>query len=397
MLVKANITEEPADPVVIRGFDSYDFRLGDVLRGERATLGKSLLDVQRELRIKASYIAAIEDSDISVFESTGFIAGYVRSYARYLNLDQEWVYECFCEESGFKGVTRSFETAMPKKNKPVVKPLHTQSELVQFGSNSHYQDMGSGIFDRFEPRVLGSFAILMSLIVGLSYGGWTLLREFQRVNVTPLQVNQTLDSTFTHASTTQTQSIENTVYQAPPSDNNEWLYNEKPTFTFTQLSSRDAPISTIEPGTVGALATVDKSEYAVINQQTDLTSPNMISAPKSEITLLAVRPAWIRVSAEDGSVIHEQIMDSGQTYPIPANEKEQHWLHAGNAGSVYFLIDGIPYGPVGSGATVSKDIQLSLDKLKSAFAPADLETNEDLATSVALLSTTEDISSINTN
>ena len=43
-----------------RGFDDFELRLGDVMRGERATMGKSLLDVQRELRIKASYIAAIE-------------------------------------------------------------------------------------------------------------------------------------------------------------------------------------------------------------------------------------------------------------------------------------------------------------------------------------------------
>ncbi|WP_283647239.1 helix-turn-helix domain-containing protein, partial [Marinovum algicola] len=64
-----------------------DTRLGDIMRGERATLGKSLLDVQRELRIKASYIAAIENCDPSAFDTPGFIAGYVRSYARYLNMD----------------------------------------------------------------------------------------------------------------------------------------------------------------------------------------------------------------------------------------------------------------------------------------------------------------------
>ncbi|WP_198945081.1 helix-turn-helix domain-containing protein, partial [Brevirhabdus pacifica] len=69
-----------------RGFDDFDLKLGDVLRGERATLGKSLLDVQRELKIKANYIAAIEASDVTAFETPGFIAGYVRSYARYLGL-----------------------------------------------------------------------------------------------------------------------------------------------------------------------------------------------------------------------------------------------------------------------------------------------------------------------
>ena len=37
-----------------KGFDDYDLRLGDLMRGERATLGKSLLDVQRELKLKAT-------------------------------------------------------------------------------------------------------------------------------------------------------------------------------------------------------------------------------------------------------------------------------------------------------------------------------------------------------
>ena len=53
-------------------------------------MGKSLLDVQRELKIKAAYISAIENSDPTAFEIPGFVAGYVRSYARYLNLDPEW-------------------------------------------------------------------------------------------------------------------------------------------------------------------------------------------------------------------------------------------------------------------------------------------------------------------
>ena len=39
-----------------KGFDDYEFRLGDILRGERATLGKSLLDVEKELKIKTNYL-----------------------------------------------------------------------------------------------------------------------------------------------------------------------------------------------------------------------------------------------------------------------------------------------------------------------------------------------------
>ena len=48
----------------LKGFDEYEILLGDALRGERATMGKSLLDVQIDLKIKASYIAAIENCDL---------------------------------------------------------------------------------------------------------------------------------------------------------------------------------------------------------------------------------------------------------------------------------------------------------------------------------------------
>ena len=84
--------------------DVLDVPLGDLMRGERATLGKSLLDVERELKIKAAHIAAIENADLSVFSTKGFVAGYVRSYARYLGMDPEWTFRRFSEEAGFYGV-----------------------------------------------------------------------------------------------------------------------------------------------------------------------------------------------------------------------------------------------------------------------------------------------------
>ena len=91
----------------LKSYDTYKVVLGDELRGERATIGKSLLDVQRDLRIKAVYIAAIENCDIEAFPNKGYIAGYVRSYARYLKLDPEKVFERFCLESNFSPSTNS--------------------------------------------------------------------------------------------------------------------------------------------------------------------------------------------------------------------------------------------------------------------------------------------------
>lgn len=108
----------------LKGFDDFELCLGDIMRGERATMGKSLLDVQRELKIKATYISAIENTDPSAFDTPGFVAGYVRSYARYLGLDPEWTFKTFCEEGGFEVTHGMSPDASRKPDKqPGVKNL----------------------------------------------------------------------------------------------------------------------------------------------------------------------------------------------------------------------------------------------------------------------------------
>ena len=102
MIGRPETPDSSEDRRALKGFDDFELSLGDIMRGERATMGKSLLDVQRELKIKATYISAIENTDPSAFDTPGFVAGYVRSYARYLNLDPEWAFKTFCEEGNFE-------------------------------------------------------------------------------------------------------------------------------------------------------------------------------------------------------------------------------------------------------------------------------------------------------
>src|SRR6056297_1803584 len=117
---RGSLDAEAGDPGM-RGFDAYDLRLGDLMRGERATMGKSLLDVERELRISAGYLDAIENSDPSAFDTPGFIPGYVRSYARYLGMDPDEAFATFCAESGFSIAHGMSEAASSvRRNEPPV-------------------------------------------------------------------------------------------------------------------------------------------------------------------------------------------------------------------------------------------------------------------------------------
>jgi hypothetical protein len=55
--------------------------------------------------------------------------------------------------------------------------------------------------------------------------------------------------------------------------------------------------------------------------------------------LVAVRPAWVRVRAADGSILLEKTLQAGDTYVVPQME-EAPTLRAGAAGAVFFAVNG---------------------------------------------------------
>ncbi len=235
---------EVADP---RGVDDRDPRLGDVMRGERATLGKSLLDVQRELRIKATYIAAIENADPSAFETPGFVAGYVRSYARYVGLDPEWAYRAFCAESGFVAARDMSGVATTKRAE--------SSDGGPFsGRHLGLPPATGGVLSGIEFRAIGSVVVLLGLIGVLGYGGYAVLNEVQKVRVVP--VEQTPDVVA------DIDPLENSVPAG--SDPEEFadtlaasgfdrLYRPE-ALEVPVLVARDGPIATLDPSDGGAFA-----------------------------------------------------------------------------------------------------------------------------------------------
>jgi hypothetical protein len=55
----------------------------------------------------------------------------------------------------------------------------------------------------------------------------------------------------------------------------------------------------------------------------------------------------------------------------------------GESGSIYFAVNGQHYGPVGPRGTVTSNVALSVDHVTATYTVADLETDVDLARTVA--------------
>lgn len=380
-------SEEP------KGFDDYDLRLGDLMRGERATIGKSLLDVQRELKIKASYIAAIENCDVAAFETPGFIAGYVRSYARYLGMDPEWAYQRFCEEADFSVVHGMAAEALrrtpaPDRSAKKSRPQEPRDPLAA-GTFIPKRDPW---YSWIEPGAVGSLSVLLVLIGAIGYGGWVVLQEVQRVQLSPVD---TAPGVLADLDPIGGVTLED-LPEAPASgvaiasgDALNRLYRP-PALDTPVMVARDGPISSIDPRrSEGAFARrmVDTSvddeaeriaAMVAARGASDSDTVQVVESGPPNVEILAVRPSWVRVRAADGTVLFEKILDAGERYEVPQTEDPAR-LRAGNSGSVYFVVNGETFGPAAPGANVADNIALSPEALRDGFALADLGRDPDLA------------------
>ncbi len=378
---------ESDDDVNVRpkGYDDYEVRLGDMMRGERATMGKSLLDVQRELRIKANYIAAIENADPDAFDTPGFIAGYVRSYARYLGMNPDETFATFCKESGFEVAHgMSAEASVVKKAAGDLPSRGPMGRDPFISPNTPYVPGKESVLSQIEPRAVGSSLVLLALIGGIGYGGWTVLNKIQQVQVSPVEqapvVLSDLDPLDQVRSPTDEAELAGS--SLPSAEALDRLYRPQ-ALDVPVLVARDAPISTLDPRTVGTFLPPELPEVQVADVHTVERSalPQVVEQLDTTLRIVAVNPSWMRVTAADGSVIFEGTLgtvEQGSTFEVPLTE-EPPQLRAGASGAVYFSMNGEHYGPVGAPGTVTKGVVLSKDAVADRFEVADLDSDQNSA------------------
>ncbi|WP_172328020.1 helix-turn-helix domain-containing protein [Mangrovicoccus sp. HB161399] len=391
-----------------KGFDDYELVLGDILRGERATMGKSLLDVQRDIKVKASYIAAIEEGDLSAFETPGFIAGYVRSYGRYLGLDPELVYQAFCEQTGFSHVegldARVYATrkAANPKGRARPRPVAHQGGDAVLARNPLYRAPRTARFAEIRPGAVASTLALVALLGGLGYGAWSVLQSIQRVTLAPvetpvvaLNIGPDMEPVVGIEEPAVTRSTGEALMN---------LYRPQ-ALEAPVMVARDGPISTLDPraqGIYAGMAPVGETQLAGIatavpdvpaSYLPEMQGPHPAAAPGSgstaasapvqiadvavvapplpEVVLFADDAVWVRVSAADGTKLLEKTLAAGESYVLPKTETPPV-LRAGNSGSLFFAVNGRTLGPAGPAGSVTKNVELSVAALSDRYHAVDM-------------------------
>jgi len=371
----------------LRGYDEYEVTLGDQMRGERASLGKTLHDAERDLRIRADMIRAIEDCDLDGFPNDSVVAGYVRSYARYLGLDAEECYRRFCAESGFRSPV-SMLASGERQTKAGMRSIAAAGAALGSGlTQSRFAVTAAPVSLRARVNLggLASVMALVAVIAGLGYGGYALLQDIQRVGFAPLP---SAPEVVADAPLITPPTVDVGMIRRPDADayrGDGVLATLAPAeMPPPLLPTRDGPISAINPATSGVyrdppppeseawveLAELGAPDFeraapdqarpiaAIVAEETaaEAAAAEAASAVPPAVVVHATAEAWIRVRDGD-AVIFEGTLAAGADFPLPERATAPV-LRVGNAGAVFVMVGSEVYGPVGLAGQVVGNLSL---------------------------------------
>lgn len=143
--------------------------IGEILREAREKRGLSLSDVEHETKIRSKYLAALESEDFKEIPGEAYVLGFLRNYARFLNLDSDQIV------NSYKSKTKTSDTVISPPFQVESNPSPEAGERLLSGAPS-------------KGRVLG-FILTVVVVAGLII--LTIVIGFLRGNTsrTPAPVN----------------------------------------------------------------------------------------------------------------------------------------------------------------------------------------------------------------
>lgn len=356
-------------------FGDYNASLGDLMRGQRASLGKSILDVQKELGLAPYIIFAIENGDLEAFPNKSLVGSYVLQYSRYLGWDPKKTYDKFCKESGHVGrINDDSGHSYPST-------LYTTNELSSRKAFKNRISLLEYIVGGLvQKSTLIGLAAISFVSLLLASGGYLVWTFYFQVYENPDQITSTATvgaNIFGNDNGSDTINTEGTQIAFAIEPNNTFQIGldkigdlipqeaGASTISTPDWQNHSSIVSKYKPGNLHEVPVFLPEEDTGLAGISDITNEN-----SSKIYLLTTSESWIRVKGESGRVLFERVLVAGEKYEVP-NIGERLILRAGNSGSLYFTIGGIGYGPFGSGTSVVDNIYLDSTVLKQNYAVVD--------------------------
>ncbi len=288
--------------------------LGQILRQARENKGLTLKEVQDQIRINPAYLQALEESDYSALPSAVHARGFLRNYARFLNLDPAPLLERY-QYSQKQSMTSANGDISPDA------PLSSREDQPFFDPVNVEVDIGS----RRDPESAVRLIIIAALIIAVAL----IANRF-----IPLLLNNEDGSNAITAGVTD--AVNNIVNREENA-----ATNEEGAATNANSEAGSPSLTDDEP----IISTSRTNEAADILPSPTPTRP-ALPATLEEINLKldVTERTWMEVTIDE-DVVFSGIARAGDTFEWTALEEAK--LLTGNAIGIFATINETPLGRLG--------------------------------------------------
>lgn len=338
-------------------------QLGDLLRESRKAKGLSLDQVEAQLKIRRRLLQALEEEQFDALPAPVFAKGFLKNYARLLDLDLDHVLELYREIVG--------ETSQPYDLQVLSEPLEQGPGawplllaivlLVTLMAVAAWIANQQGLI-RLPHWLVGQAPLATVASTATTRPTNTVTPPTHTIEPTrTATARPTGTATETHALPTETM-VSATATSAAATASPSWTRQPsstptvQPTGTATARSTRTATTrptltatarpATATPSIVAAapttLATATAEPSATPNLVSAATTPPPDGTVSVELEYQA--EAWMRIYV-DGLKVYEGLVPAGTTQSWRAT---QHvYVHCGYGSGVLATVNGQLYGALG--------------------------------------------------
>jgi cytoskeleton protein RodZ len=354
--VSLQATKPSFSKIETTGLESSDApRAGADLLAARERLGWALSDVAAMLRIRSSYLEALEAGRLNRLPGNAYALGFLRSYATALGLDGDEVARRFRAEAG--GIPRHseliFPTPAPERGLPA-----------------------------------GALILLGLILVGGAYIGWYRLSgegKLPAESVAPVPARLAALVEQTVPAPEGRIPVPAPPPAPPPRTDDNGGFEARHAAAENPLLlpelpppapplTEETPAASIPGGTATtaiAMPVMQPMRELQPTAQSAVTPPppaDPANPDGARVVLRFTGDTWVQVKERGGQALLTKVMKAGETFPVPT--RANLVLNTGNAGRVEILVDGVLVPPIGSQGAVRKDVPLDPDQLKAGSAGA---------------------------
>ncbi|WP_197463968.1 helix-turn-helix domain-containing protein [Acetobacter cerevisiae] len=343
--------------------DVESLGVGAALRTRREQLGWSLPDVAAWLRIRESYLEALESGRAGVFPAEAYALGFLRTYGAALGFDASALVVRYKREGkgGGRKPDLTFPAPPPDRRIPPGVSVSLGLAVILASYIGWYHFIGHA------PPLPEHVPPVATIIPGAQTNN---APSPQVASILPgpgavpsRRPEDQASSGVNGASVPQAQAG-----SQPPLDQNGNPDFSKPSFPATQGEA--TPDAGAVAGVTGVTATGNSGAAGgtqPVSDQPGATTPAAL--PDNQVVLKAIAPSWVQVKDASGKVAYDHIMQVDDQWTVPA-EGGPYSLTVGNAGGIVLSSGTVTTQPLGRNGSVRRKLVLTPEAVKDGSLAA---------------------------